>query len=201
MDTQKASQELGIIRELMERPVRYSTMSGAAGVFAGVIALVGLWIDDCVWRSMPPREATLAEIGVWAGVFLIALAGVIVLTRLRERRKGLPFWNVARWRVLRSLVPPFIAGVGLTLAILVRWSQGLEDYWGMIPPVWMVCYGLACWQISEFSLGELRYLGAAFIVSSIVAVFVPEWPYQALGVTFGGYHLVYGVVVWIRHGG
>ena len=42
---------------------------------------------------------------------------------------------------------------------------------------------------------------AAFILSAVVAVFLPEWPYATLGVTFGGYHIVYGIVVWIRHGG
>jgi hypothetical protein len=201
MDTQRASRELAVIRELMERPVRYSTMSGAAGVFAGATALVGVWADDFVWRSLPLRQAMLMEVVVWGAVFLVALAGAIVLTRLRERKMGLPFWTYARKRVLRSIAPPFLAFLGLTLAILARWYMGLDDFWGMIPPIWMACYGLACCQVSEFSLGELRVLGAAFILSAVVAVFLPEQPYATLGITFGGYHIIYGVVVWVRHGG
>ena len=71
----------------------------------------------------------------------------------------------------------------------------------MIPPLWMACYGLACWQVSEFGPGELRVMGVAFMASSVIAVFLPEYPYLILGLTFGGYHIVYGMVVWIRHGG
>jgi len=201
MYTEKASQQLSVIRELKERPVRYTTMSGAAGVFAGATALVGLWVDDFVWHSLPARQAMPMEVAVWGAVFLVALAGTIVLTRLRERKMGLPFWTYARKRVLRVIVPPFVAVLGLTLAILARWYAGQDNFWGMIPPLWMACYGLACCQVSEFSLGELRVLGAAFLVSAVAAVFLPEWPYATLGVTFGGYHIVYGVVVWIRHGG
>ena len=26
-------------------------------------------------------------------------------------------------------------------------------------------------------------------------------PYWTLGITFGGFHIVYGTIVWIRHGG
>ena len=44
-------------------------------------------------------------------------------------------------------------------------------------------------------------MAVAFMASAVAAVFFPGYPYLILGVTFGGYHLVYGVVVWIRHGG
>ena len=100
MDTQKATQELGIIRELMERPVRLSTLSGAAGLFAGVCALGGVWADATLWRLFPPAQAALVTCAVWATVFVVASAGVLVLTRLRERREGLPFWTTARRRVM-----------------------------------------------------------------------------------------------------
>jgi hypothetical protein len=43
-------------------------------------------------------------------------------------------------------------------------------------------------------------MGAAFIVSAAVAVFFPEDHYRVLMITFGGYHLVYALVVRIRHG-
>lgn len=201
MDTQKASQELAVIRQLIERPVRYSTMSGAAGVFAGAVALAGAAADHFVRRSAAPREAMLMEVAVWAAVLLVATAGSIALTRLRERKQGLPFWTYARKRVLRSLAPPSAAALGLTLAVLARWYGWQEDLGVMIPPIWMACYGLACCQVSEFSLGELRVLGAAFIVSAAAAVFLPGCPHVTLGAAFGGYHLVYGAVVWIRHGG
>jgi hypothetical protein len=66
----------------------------------------------------------------------------------------------------------------------------------------MLFYGVACWQVGGFSLGEIRIMGAAFILAGIVSAgWLQPYPYWALGFTFGGFHIVYGIVVWIRHGG
>ncbi len=204
MDAQKAAQELATIRDLMERPVQLSVMSGAAGVFAAAVALAGLIADGVIWRSMPARQATVVEVLLWGGVFVAALAGALLLTRRRERKMDLPFWSAARKRELRAAGAPFCVGVALTLAIIAQWflhGSQMWSLWGLIPPIWMACYGLACWQVSEFGPGELRVMAVAFMASAVAAVFFPGYPYLILGVTFGGYHLVYGVVVWIRHGG
>jgi hypothetical protein len=101
------------------------------------------------------------------------------------------------------ILPAFVAGAGLTAAIVWRWitSSG-PNQWGLIPPTWMLFYGVACWQVGEVSVTEMRVMGAGFIAAGIVsAIFFQTHPYWSLGVTFGGFHILYGVVVWIRHGG
>lgn len=48
----------------------------------------------------------------------------------------------------------------------------------------------------------MRFLGAAFILAGLAAgAFCQPRPYWAMGITFGGFHIVYGIIVWIRHGG
>jgi hypothetical protein len=48
----------------------------------------------------------------------------------------------------------------------------------------------------------VRVLGAVFLLAGLAsAAWFQYWPYEALGATFGGFHLIYGVVVWIRYGG
>jgi hypothetical protein len=200
MDTEKATQELAIIRQLMERPVRLSTLSGAAGFFAGLCALGGVVADASLWQTFPAQGALITCL-VWGTVFVVASAGVLAISHWRERREGLPFWNTARRRVARSCIPPYLAAGGLTAAVLILWLRGEQDLWGLIPAIWMICYGQACWNVGEFSLTELRVMGGAFILSAVAAMFLQDYPYPVMAVTFGGYHLVYGVVVWIRHGG
>jgi hypothetical protein len=204
MNADKAAEELKVIRQLMERPVRYSTMSGLSGILAGTAALAGLALD---WRVSEvyrddPRTAMRLCLAVWAGVFATAFAGVVVLTRLREIRQGMPFWSPAKRRILMTILPPFIAGVGLTLAIACRWyASGGPNQWGLIPAIWMLFYGVACWEVGGFSLFEIRIMGAAFIAAGLIAGWLQPDPYWAIGVTFGGFHMVYGVAVWARHGG
>ncbi|MFB3891755.1 MAG: hypothetical protein ACE15C_07000 [Phycisphaerae bacterium] len=226
MDSERAAEELKIIRQLMERPIRCSTMSGYSGILAGCAALAGLAADSLIcayyavgrggesWQEpiTSPRVAMWTNAVVWGCVFLVALAGTLGLTRLREIRSGMPFWSPVKRKLLRTILPPFVAGAGLTSAIMYRWyiSDGPNE-WGLIPPVWMLFYGVACWQVGEFSIRELRYMGAAFIVAGLLTAafwqahfpgLAPgEAPYLTLGATFGGFHIVYGIVVRIRHGG
>ena len=212
MDAEKASAELKVIRQLMERPVRYSTQSGLAGIIAGLAALAGVFADAAVCGACRPVAAMWINVAVWAGVFLVAFAGVTVLTRLRERARGMPFWSAAKTRILRAILPPFVAGVGLTAAVMYRWYGGIgPNQWGLIPPIWMLFYGVALWQVGEFAVGEVRLLGTAFIAAGLLAGAFFQYTipgtepgtagYWTLGITFGGFHLIYGAVVWIRHGG
>ncbi len=228
MDAEKAAAELKAIRQLMERPIRYSTQSGLSGIIAGLAALFGCLLD---WRvselyAADPLKATRINMCVWGGVFLVAFGGVTLLTRLREIRNQMPFWSSVKKRILLTILPPFVAGAGLTVAIGYRWYIGEgPNMWGLIPAIWMLFYGVACWQVGELSIREIRVMGAAFILAGLVtAAFfhydIPglttplgganglylglaegSGPYVTLGTTFGGFHIIYGVIVWKRYGG
>lgn len=205
MDANRAADELKAIRELMERPVRYSTMSGLSGVLAGLASLAGVFADLYVSGRYAdrPAEAVRINMGIWAGVFLAAFAAATVPTRLRERKRGMPFWSRIKKQILLTILPPFVGGVGLTAAIVCRWWIGDgPNMWGLIPAIWMLFYGLALWQVGLFSPAEIRVLAVAFLLAGLAAAALfHTYPYWAMGLTFGGFHIVYGVVVWIRHGG
>jgi len=216
MDAQKAARELTVIRQLMERPIRFSTMSGLAAIQAGLWALAGVVADWWVFSGFDQwQKATIAGMGVWAAVFIGAFVGVVVLTRRREIAQGMPFWSPVKRRILATILPPFIAAIGLTLAValrslhfaaqperaetLLQWCvvQGM-----LIPAIWMLFYGAALWQLGQFSPVEVKALGGAFIAAGLATALFWQWhPYWAMGITFGGFHIVYGIVVWIRHGG
>jgi hypothetical protein len=205
MNADKAAQELKVIRQLMERPVRYSTMSGLSGILAGLAAFAGLaadWAISSAWQDKPHTAMKITFL-VWAGVFVLAFAGAVICTRLRERRQNMPFWSGVKKRILLTILPPFVAGVGLTLVIVYRWHVGRgPNEWGLIPPIWMLFYGLALWQVGLLSPVEVRLMGAAFLACGLAAaLWLQPHPYWSLGVTFGGFHIVYGLAVWCRHGG
>ncbi|MBS3822054.1 MAG: hypothetical protein GVY16_00820 [Planctomycetes bacterium] len=205
MDSDRARRELKALRELMERPVRYSTQSGLAAIWAGAVALLGLWLDDWLVERYidQPRLCAQTTLAAWAGIFALASAGVLLLTRLRERKAGMPLWSQIKTRILLTIAMPWLAGIGVTLVIFGRWYYGLgPNQWGLIPPLWMLCHGIACWQVGESSIRELRWMGLAFVVGGLVtAGGFQTYPYWSLGLTFGGLHLIYGIIVTIRYGG
>ncbi|MHC4718014.1 MAG: hypothetical protein ACYS5V_13660 [Planctomycetota bacterium] len=205
MNPERASEQLAAIRELMERPVKYSTQSGLSGIIAGLAALAGVFADIHVSGAYRHDETAMIGINmaVWAGVFAVAFAGATIGTRLRERKQGMPFWSNVKKRILRTILPPFIAGVGLTVAIVYRdLAHGEPAMWGLIPAVWMLFYGVALWQLGEFGVTEIRALAVAFLLAGLLcAAEFHTAPYLTLGITFGGFHLAYGAVVWMRYGG
>jgi hypothetical protein len=203
MDDANALEELKVIRSLMERPVKYSTQSGLAGILAGLIALAGMFADMYVSDHFEPVTAVTICFFIWGGVLVLSLLAVAGLTRLREIRQAMPLWSAVKARILLAILPPAVAGIGLTLAIIFRWyiNEGPNE-WGLILPIWMAFYGVACWQVGEFSVKELRWMGAAFILAALItAAFFQYSSYLAFGVTFGGFHIVYGIIVWLRYGG
>lgn len=202
---EKAAEELKVIRQLMERPIRYSTMSGLSGIVAGSAALGGLAASYLAWTRLGWDAAIIANGVVWSSVFLIALLGAMLLTWRRERRLGRPFWTPVKWRVLQTIWPPFVAGMGATVGIVLYvWDHPSSDLWMLIAPLWMLTYALALWQVGQFSVPEVRLLGLAFLAAGLITVLVPAAMGQmplAIGSTFGGLHIVYGIVIWLRYGG
>lgn len=203
MDNASAHEELKVIRSLMERPVKYSTQSGLAGILAGLIALAGMFADMYVSSHYKAATAVVLCFCIWGGVLGLSLLTVAGLTRLREIRQGMPLWSAVKTRILLAILPPFVAGVGVTMAILFRWfmNDGPNE-WGLVIPIWMLFYGVACWQVGEFSVRELRWMGAVFILAGLIsAAFFQFHPYLTFGVSFGGFHIIYGIIVRLRYGG
>ena len=57
---------------------------------------------------------------------------------------------------------------------------------GADPAIWMLFYGVALWQLGEFSPVEVRLLGVVFLAAGLVSAgFFQASPYWALGLTFG----------------
>ncbi|MBI5722988.1 MAG: hypothetical protein HZA50_03440 [Planctomycetes bacterium] len=203
MEPDRAAAELKVLRQLMERPIRFSTMSGLSGIFAGIAALAGCAAGWHISGRFSPQSSMAVHMLVWAGVFVAAFVAAVVLTRIREIRRGMPLWSKIKGRILLTILPPFVIAAGLT-ATLVVGAAGQPDaeQWGLIPAIWMAFYGLTLWQIGDYAPPEVRLLGAAFLAGSLLsAAWGQQNPYWSLGLTFGGLHIVYGLIVWIRHGG
>lgn len=208
METEKAFEELKVIRALMERPIRYSTLSGKSAVLAGLAALAGTAADWWVWLSTPPENRTaaiLASGAIWLGVLAVAAAGAVLLSWQREKRRGLPFWTSIKRRILATILPVFAASLGMTAGIVLQGLRHPEsDLWVLIVPSWMLFYGVALWQLGLLSEPPVRVLAGAFFVAGVACCLIPALLYNpapAMGAAFGGFHIIYGLYVWRHYGG
>jgi hypothetical protein len=64
---------------------------------------------------------------------------------------------------------------------------------GHVYPFWMLAYGIAVCATGLFSQREVSYLGAGFLVAGAAALFAPGVGLPMMAVTFGGFHILYGI--------
>jgi uncharacterized membrane protein YidH (DUF202 family) len=214
---QQQLEHLAEMRSLMERSTRFLSLSGLSGVWAGLCALAGaalvqtniattpLDIDrsstvlaENEYSTVPEMHffsadyrITLFLIGL--GVLVAALAGAILLTGQKAKKRGEPLWNPASRRLLWSMSIPLLTGGIFTCVLLFR------EYTTLLTPVMLFFYGLALFNSSRHTLRHIEYLGLFEIVLGVLALFYPDWSlfYWALG--FGGTHIVYGIWMYVKY--
>jgi hypothetical protein len=71
-----------------------------------------------------------------------------------------------------------------------------------VAPVWMMCYGTGLYAAGLFSVRLPRALGLAFIATGALALLaLPEFGILLTGISFGLYHVAFGVAVLRRSSG
>lgn len=201
---EEARENLRVIRQTMERSTKYSTLSGLSGVLIGLTAIAGVVISQIALRhslahtaagSAPSRTDYLHLGPIWLVVLALAVGIEFACNKRRAAGVGKRVASPLGAHILVAALPSFFGAVILTLFFYLH---GLAPFvWG----IWMLCYGLAICAVGLFSVRPVSYLGAAFVLAGAVTLLLPGFyslPMMAL--TFGGFHIVYGVLMARKHG-
>src|SRR5436309_2281084 len=111
MTPREAEQTLATIRTLMERGTRYTNISSASAVAAGLVTLAG-----CAVRAagLPGLSNRASFFVTWAGVFVVSLAATIWFTFAQARRNGEYAWTRQAKTVVVAILPTFFAAAVLS---------------------------------------------------------------------------------------
>lgn len=188
MDSQgltDARRDLETIRSLMERARHYRHLPAPAALIAGVLALGGAYATHALGLG------DLGRLGlVWGGVFALSVIALLIFVKLETSREGVAMWSPLAIEVAHALWPPFAASCAMTYALLDRPA--------LIAPLWILSYGVAALSAGAFARPAVRGLGLAFLAAGIADLAYPLAPAVALGATFGGLHLVFGCVLFLK---
>lgn len=185
----KAADNLRFIRDAMEGASRFTGVSGWGEVLVGLTALAAAQIA----AAQPTTDR-------WLAVWLVegAVAGAVSLGAMliKQRKTGVPILAKPARRFAFGLTPPLVAGALLT-AVLYR--AGLLQ---ALPGTWLLLYGTGVVTGGWSSVGTVQAMGASFVALGTVALFAPPaWGDPLMAAGFGGLHLVFGLLIWRRHGG
>jgi len=186
----EARDHLKVIRQTMERSTQYSTLSGWSGVLIGVLALV------CCWLVRTSAGVTGArEIEVWGGALALAVAIEFGCNKRRAGQVGKHVMSRLGAHILIAAAPGFFAAAALTGFFLLH-GLGLYVY-----GVWMLGYGIAICAVGLFSQRAVSVLGIGFVLCGGAALLLPAWSHlPLLALSFGGFHIAYGLVLARKYG-
>ena len=190
-----AMADLRFIRRTMEEAGSFTAVPGWGMVIVGATAL------GAAVLASRQRDAN-----VWLAIWLLEsmLALVVAASSLaRKTRVGLsvglaahPLLSGPGRRFALSFAPPLAAGALLTV---VLFRAGLIH---ALPGTWLLLYGAAVATGGAFSIRIVPVMGACFMFAGLMALLLPPaWGDIVLGASFGGLHLVFGVLIARSHGG
>ncbi len=208
----EAREHLRVIRQTMERSTKYSTLSGLSGVLIGCVAILGVVSTNRIVGQITSfgqgSEAVITQrmnafyhrqfaelAAVWTTVLVLAIAIDFVANKRRAARVGKTVMSPIGGHIILAALPAFFGGAVITYFFITH--NLAFSVWG----VWMLCYGLAICAVGLFSVKPVSVLGAAFVLAGAVTLLLPptaQLPMMAL--TFGGFHIGYGILMARRHG-
>lgn len=200
---QKYIDDLKEIKDIMNRSSRFISLSGISGISAGITALVGAFLaHQFVLKSAAPlifervelpRDQIITLLIIALATMIVSIGLVIFLTTRETKKRKQKIWDQQTKRILINLSVPLFTGGIVILSLL------LKGYIGLAIPFTLIFYGLALFNVSKFTLNEIRSLGLMEIVLGIVALqFISAglW-FWAAG--FGVLHIVYGFIVKMKY--
>lgn len=185
----RAAADLQYIRKTIETSASFTSVSGLGAVLIGISALATAWLAS---RSPVPGDRLqlwLAEAAVAATIGLLATAN-------KARRDGRDLGHPVSRRFLLNLAPPLVAGAVLTAA-LVR--TGILD---LLPGLWLLLYGTGVLTAGAFSIRAVPLMGLCFMALGVATLLLsPPWHQTAMGLGFGGLHILFGILIARFYGG
>ena len=190
--------DLADIRSMMERSSKFLSLSGWAGIMAGLYALAGAFVAHFVLNFNPDGVSYLyydfGQIILLAlGVLLLSLITAVLLSKKRASDKGEHIWNSTSKRLLASMMVPLTIGGVLILFYLSN------DLYGLIAPTSLIFYGLSLYNAGNFTINEVRWMGFLQIALGLMNVWFLEFGLLFWAIGFGVIHLVYGIYMHFRY--
>lgn len=189
--------DIAEVRNMMERSSKFRSLSGLAGIFAGLYALAGAFV---AWQffgfspaeGVPPNQL-VALIWLALSVLVLALGTVFFLSYKKAKQHGEKIWNVATRSLLRNMAVPLAAG-GLLLLVFI--DKGLFAY---LVPFCLLFYGLALFTAGRYTYEELRSLGLLEMALGLLGAWFTDLGLLFWALGFGLVNIIYGIYLHYRY--
>ena len=199
MESNNYLQDIKDIKQMMSQSSQFISLSGLSGVLAGIYAIVGaIYVNGLILSHkdmyITLESDTFKKIIVSALVVLAAsLLTAYIMTVRKAKKMGENVWNPSSRRLLINFLIPLVTG-GIFALLLLR-----HGHYGLVAPITLLFYGLACLNASKYTLRDVRYLGITEIILGLLAVEFSGFGLYFWAIGFGLCHIVYGGMMHFKY--
>ena len=208
MEDKNPIDDLKEIRKIMEKSTKFISLSGLSGIFAGITALVGVWIAKGLVKDFSNKyvfyelQGRVEEGWHELDMKLFALAGAVLVTAL-----GFGFlftWLKAQKSSQKIFTPmgfrlALSVGVPLLFGGLFCFGLYIHNATFLIIPSMLVFYGMALLNGSKYVHNEIKYLAGLEMILGTLALFNPVNGIYYWAAGFGVLHIIYGTIMYFKY--
>jgi hypothetical protein len=204
METKDYLKDIQDIKTMMNQSSRFISLSGLSGVLAGVYSLVGAWFayktiyfDTSTMGNYKnliiSQEAVYRLLGIASTVLILSILTGIILSIRKANKSNEKVWNPTSKRLVINFAIPLATG-GFFILFLIE-----KEMLGLVAPLTLIFYGLACVNASKYTLGDVRYLGVTMILLGLLSTWFLGYGLLFWALGFGVCHILYGSIMYFKH--
>ncbi|WP_127844949.1 hypothetical protein [Psychroflexus aestuariivivens] len=192
--------DISEIKTLMNRSSKFISLSGLSGILAGCFALIGAsfayWlVSDQIGTGflILDYDTFLLLLLDLVLVTLLSVGSAIYLTTKKAKKNNQKIWDSLTRRLLFNFLVPLLAGGVYTLIIL------MQEKYGQTAALMLLFYGLALFNASKYTIGDIKYLGIIQIILGLLCALVPKYGFWFWVLGFGVMHIIYGSIMFYKY--
>jgi uncharacterized membrane protein YiaA len=196
---EKYLQDISEIKNMMNKSSQFISLSGLAGILAGVYALIGAYAANYLLLNHRGNYITIESStfrGIVTVAFIVLLLSIVsaaILTFIKAKKEGEKVWNATSKRMLVNFLIPLVTGGIFAILLLKNGSYGL------IAPVTLIFYGMACVSASKYTFRDVRYLGITIIILGLICTELSGYALEFWALGFGVCHILYGSMMYFKY--
>src|SRR5690606_18010375 len=165
----------------------------------GIYALGGAYFVNQLIANHSYQHITLESktfkiiVAIALLVLLLSIISAFILSYRKAKQKGESLINSTSKRAFLNFAIPMLTG-GIFVLLLLK-----NQHYGLIAPVTLIFYGLACVNVSKYTFRDVRYLGITEIILGLIAVEFSGFGILFWVIGFGICHILYGSIMYFKY--
>ena len=191
-------ENLSEIRNLMNRSVKFLSLSGLSGVFAGVYAIIAAFVVfSYLDYSLYINSYAIRDIQFLVLVALVTLLLTITtayfLTKNKAKKNQVKLWDKTSKKAFYQMATPLFCGGVICLILIVT------NKFGLVSPFTLIFYGLSLVSVSEYTFKTIKFLGFFEILLGAINLVLIGYGIVFWVIGFGLLHIIYGSFMYYKY--